>query len=390
MVKQTVLDLINLGLKVPHFRNPVKACFFFGVPHRGLKKGDDFATILNTMRSVLEKGAQSDASVVGTLKSRNRAMVNLSHEFDRTRRPYNVTCVSFCESQLIGNTIVVPKDSALLDADSGDSYVLEAAHRQMVKLLNHSDDLNAVLNLIRRTFTRIMVSGPALTSSSIRPHLAPHRDSNLLEPSKPVIKSHTVNKERVYSRLGLYDTVVIVDDSSSMYGPWWATASRVLGRIAAIAGNYCSDGIDIRFFNQCAEDRLSIKTAEGAKQLMESFEPEGGSPTADALESELSDYVYRYKKSRVETKGLNLIVLTDGEPDDDQDVEDVISRFAQELDRLDSPRHQVGIQFVQIGCDERAANALTALDEELQKKYSLDRDVSSPFFYSAGRAADKD
>ena len=109
--------------------------------------------------------------------------------------------------------------------------------------------------------------------------------------------------------------------------------------------------------------------------LFDKVEPDGLTPTADVLEVELNDYIHKYKNNR-HKKGLNLIVLTDGEPDNGQKVEDVIAKYAKKLAELEAPPLQVGVQFVQIGGDKKASDFLKGLDDGLQEKYGLDRDVS--------------
>lgn len=69
---------------------------------------------------------------------------------------------------------------------------------------------------------------------------------------------------------------------------------------------------------------------------------------------------------------MNIVILTDGEPTDEP--EDVIVAMARELDRLNAPLNQVGIQFVQIGDDEAVTEYLEALDDALSKEYNI-RDI---------------
>ena len=185
-------------------------------------------------------------------------------------------------------------------------------------------------------------------------------------------------KKRVFRNLRSYDTVLLVDDSDSMYGPRWDTTKHVLEKIASIAVLHDRDGVDIRFFNYYLEDdeRLNLDSAEKVMNIFEQVDPFGSTRTADVLERELNDYLFEYRKNR-RIKGLNLIVLTDGEPDDGQDVAGGIAKFAKKLEELEAPLLQVGIRFVQIGGDKKAAEFLRTLDDELQKKFSLDRDVSA-------------
>ena len=95
---------------------------------------------------------------------------------------------------------------------------------------------------------------------------------------------------------------------------------------------YDRDGVDLRFFNEDLDDdkRLQLGSAERVMQLFEKVKPEGPMPTADVLEVELSNYVFKYKRNRG-TRSLNLIVITDGEPERGQDVGGVIAKYAKRL-----------------------------------------------------------
>jgi hypothetical protein len=77
---------------------------------------------------------------------------------------------------------------------------------------------------------------------------------------------------------------------------------------------------------------------------------------------------------REHPKPLNLIVITDGDADDQDEVEDYLTSVAKELDRLEAPGRHIGIQFVQIGDDEAAAEWLTDLDDGFKGRGT--RDVS--------------
>jgi len=59
----------------------------------------------------------------------------------------------------------------------------------------------------------------------------------------------------------------------------------------------------------------------------------------------------------------------DGAPTDDP--ESVIMTAARRLDKNNFPLSQVGIQFVQIGTDPEATEALRQLDDELSGKHDV-------------------
>lgn len=184
-------------------------------------------------------------------------------------------------------------------------------------------------------------------------------------------------KESVYAKLRSYDTKFLIDDSASMYGPNWEIVKKAVAAIAPIAVQYDSDGVDVQFFTAYIDykERQGLRSAKEVMALFDRVEPEGETPTADMLKEELNDYCHRYGQNR-HIKGLNLIVLTDGDPSPGQDVTGALVEYARKLAELQAPELKVGVQFVQIGDDEEATKFLQQLDNDLKGSYKLDRDVS--------------
>lgn len=110
--------------------------------------------------------------------------------------------------------------------------------------------------------------------------------------------------------------------------------------------------------------------------------------TGARLEELLREYIKKLKgtnkwwQTKSAVRPISYIVLTDGVASKrpclggvvvfiDQIAADspgvVISRYAKQLDALDCPLGQLGIQFVQIGDDQSATLALRQLDDELSK-----------------------
>jgi hypothetical protein len=71
----------------------------------------------------------------------------------------------------------------------------------------------------------------------------------------------------------------------------------------------------------------------------------------------------KYEKDPEGTKPMNVIVITDGAATDD--VESTVIQCAKKLDKLEAPAWQVGIQFFQVGKDEKAREHLKQLDDGL-------------------------
>ena len=343
LIKQLVIDTINFGFSERNFRNPIQACFFLALP-----EVFDYPNLTITRwESQIELwGGPRLSSHPQDLNSRFQEVSNISKEFDTIRKEWGIKCIFFNEACMGVKYSDEHHDPGLAEP----SLELDTDYVGAAKLRDEESSLSLVLNEMRKA---------------------------LIKERKQPLKPRPKNAERVFARLKGYDTRFLVDDSDSMDGRRWATTKSILAQIASIAVNYDSDGVDVRFFNAYpdAEKRLNLDSAEKVMSLFTNLEPEGETPTADTLETELKDYVHEYKKNR-RIKGLNLIVITDGEPSPGQDVEGVIVKYAKMLAEHDAPPLQVGIQFVQIGDEKKAKDFLDSLDDDLQTKYDLDRDVS--------------
>lgn len=186
-----------------------------------------------------------------------------------------------------------------------------------------------------------------------------------------------------YSFLRQFDTVFLVDDSgyvnstpglspetvtycfsSSMAGSRWKETSRAVETIAPICTSYDSDGIDIYFLNHPDSNLYkNVRSAGTVVKIFQTVRPRGYTPTGQRLNAILKKYLEAYKRKPDDTKPINIIVVTDGEPSDD--VESAIIVAAKKLDQMDAPPWQVGIQFFQVGNEPGAREALKLLDDGL-------------------------
>ena len=230
--------------------------------------------------------------------------------------------------------------------------------------------------------------------------------------------SNVNDDEDPFNRLIMFDTVLIVDDTGSMIkaardsepegADRWSTTGEALKHIAQLAASKDPDGIDIKFLKSQSlnEDNItSVDTVMEILGLIDMYDGThgGGTVFKEHLENAISprlefyrDYLQqeaaykedlrrlakdRQARARLERPKrpnmLNLIIITDGQADDRQEVEDYIVETAVELDRLRAPAAQVGIQFVQVGQDESARRYLKHLDDELKHREPPIRDVSS-------------
>ncbi|KDQ64206.1 hypothetical protein JAAARDRAFT_52188 [Jaapia argillacea MUCL 33604] len=194
--------------------------------------------------------------------------------------------------------------------------------------------------------------------------------------------------ENALETLRRYNTVFIVDDSSSMDGSRWSEARDALATLAHIASEYDADGIDVCFLN---DDRVGVnmRSAVSVKRLFDSVVPIGTTPIGEKMEELLLDYLEQLEAAKdkhdagdayalKEVRPVNFIIITDGAPTDDPEA--VIVAAARRLDARHFPLNQVGIQFVQIGDSQEATEFLRELDDGLANTHGI-RDMvdTTPF-----------
>ncbi|EDR12193.1 uncharacterized protein LACBIDRAFT_323284 [Laccaria bicolor S238N-H82] len=179
---------------------------------------------------------------------------------------------------------------------------------------------------------------------------------------------------------GNYKIIFVIDDSGSMSGGRWKQVRAALAEIGKEAMQYDADGVDVCFINSpvhkelvkvsnylaflIAELNKHNQTQEEILSVYDQVQPSGFTPTGAKLEAILGPVIEKLDAA-VDTqayghiKPADIIVLTDGVPTDDPAA--VIQTAAQKLDEGLHHMNAVGIQFVQIGNDEGADQALMAL-----------------------------
>ncbi|KAJ4388272.1 hypothetical protein N0V85_007730 [Neurospora sp. IMI 360204] len=181
-----------------------------------------------------------------------------------------------------------------------------------------------------------------------------------------------------YAFLSIFDTVFLIDDSGSMIGQRWSEAMEAIAAIAPVCVAHDKDGIDIHFLNH-SRSYTNITSAAKVNQIFNSVRPSGRTLTGQRIWDILGPYLKTYTRGygnsswdpeKTGVKPVNLIVITDGDPQDDP--ESRILQVIKELERVNAPPYQVGIQFFQVGDDPKARAALAELDDELGGEKSRD------------------
>ncbi|KAE8149424.1 hypothetical protein BDV25DRAFT_156338 [Aspergillus avenaceus] len=211
----------------------------------------------------------------------------------------------------------------------------------------------------------------------------------------PVVSPLPADDDSPYAFLGIFDTVFLVDDSSSMRYVLgrWSDAEKAIAAIAPVCTKYDQDGIDIYFLNHRAEPYTNVKDPDDVRGIFHSIQPRGCTFVGKRLQDILIPYLCRVEAAASRgqnpsssVKPLNIIVITDGEFSDD--AGSIITQAAQRLDACNAVPWQVGIQFFQIGDDKDAQRYLQELDDELcSKKQNGMRDMvdTVPWKSNAGK-----
>ncbi|KAK4046556.1 hypothetical protein OIV83_006008 [Microbotryomycetes sp. JL201] len=216
------------------------------------------------------------------------------------------------------------------------------------------------------------------------PH--PHTGQQYGAPPPPAARP---GREDPLASLSKYDTVFLVDDSGSMEMFWEDSLRPALAQVIDTASRYDSDGVDICFMND--RTRATSKSSREIMSLFQRVWPSKSTPTASAMRRVIDPYLSELRNWQIEgkpagyprPKPMNLIILTDGEPDRGESPEPVIVETARSLEQMRMPPYQLGIQFVQIGSDDEAARFLQSLDDDLREKYGIRDMVDTTLFDSS-------
>lgn len=299
---------------------------------------------------------------------------------------YNKTIYTDSRFQTIQTSATLPFRTEIAPIE------VDANHREMVKFTSATEAkhlITEIVNMIKRKLGL--------------PTQEPGDGDPLAIVNFPEIPDQIIEEDKnaEFEQLARFDTVFVIDDTGSMQLPVslsetstpdcksrWDVLTKSLQFIANIAGEYDKDGIDIHFLISSHLDRTNVASGQEALNLLAEVDLEqgvGGSYFEPILAEILGPYVANYEefydlsKKRMKAtqpKPLNIIVLTDGQDDEEDATEDLLVGIAKQLNEFNAPRHQVRIQFLQVGDDPEATEYLKRLNNDLEHIHGI-RDVSA-------------
>jgi hypothetical protein len=187
-------------------------------------------------------------------------------------------------------------------------------------------------------------------------------------------------------------TVILLDDSGSMSAPghasWasggdymysgqqsrWDQARDLLAGIAPLVSAHSRHGLDIHFLNR-STPLLGLRTPADVTRAFQAVRPGGGTPTGRRMNEVLDGYMCALRYNRA-LQPLNLIVITDGEAQDESLLHWAIEQHVSKIVHRGFVAHQFCIEFLQVGDDEEATAHLEKLEEEVSRHHhAFQRDV---------------
>lgn len=172
----------------------------------------------------------------------------------------------------------------------------------------------------------------------------------------------------VQTRLSNRDYTIVIDKSGSMseghdvpgFKSRWAAAEESTRAIAKFCEQYDPDGITVYPFAGTFK-RYDNVTADKVKQIFTENSPMGGTALHLVLKDVFDRYVQR-KKAGTNKNGEIVLVITDGQPNDEKMVAAEIVKVTKSLDKDD----ELGVAFFQVGADPAARRFLKHLDDDLK------------------------
>lgn len=188
-----------------------------------------------------------------------------------------------------------------------------------------------------------------------------------------------LNKTLNSFNLSNYDFKILIDKSGSMSSndckdsngktiSRWQQAHNMSKAIAEICNRFDSDGIDIVLFDNDPTVYTGVTDGK-VDEVFRKNRPGGGTDTDKAIKAALPEYfptgffkgLMGASKTVKRAKPVLLIIFTDGEPNNQQAVANVIIDITKQI----TCRDDVGITFLQLGNDAGARRFLKRLDDDL-------------------------
>ncbi|KAJ9611408.1 hypothetical protein H2200_004592 [Cladophialophora chaetospira] len=173
-------------------------------------------------------------------------------------------------------------------------------------------------------------------------------------------------------------SVFLIDDSASMKSNW-DEVLNLLGILAYTLKGFDEDGTEVRF--TMSDSHYRAKNTTTLSHYVKKIQPSGTSDIEHSLRRIVEPYLQKAshtsqipKRFLTErpTRPLSIYVFTDGVWGPKSDPSGLLTTLTKKLQDPEIAYRDVGIQFIQFGNDQRGAERLKLLDNELSRGLGLD------------------
>lgn len=179
-------------------------------------------------------------------------------------------------------------------------------------------------------------------------------------------------------RLGLYDVMLLIDDSGSMAfeenGSRIDDLKLILNRVSYAASLFDDDGVQIRFLNS-AEQGNGVRNERQVLDLVARVSFSGLTKVGTELQQKiLEPLILQPARAQQLKKPVLVIIVTDGQPAG-ENLNTLANNIRTALGMLSSTKYGRGalaIQIAQVGNDLKAQEFLSKLDEEADIGSNID------------------
>jgi len=175
---------------------------------------------------------------------------------------------------------------------------------------------------------------------------------------------HEVNLDEEVGKIER-DYIIIVD-KGAMGKERWREVKEALFHIAPFVCKADPDGITLYFFSNAYEKYRNITSAKKVEKICKREGPGGASFMAKPLKAAFDEHFAR------EGRQTTILVITDGKPNDKEEVE---KEIVQAADRVQN-EEDLSVTFIQIGNDEEATEYLQHLDDEIASEVDIVDSIS--------------